>query len=178
MVEVLDRTEATPASYPAPPSGLSDAAMTLNSDMIWQRIEGYIAYRWTEREVKWVVEGPGNWEPSLGPATITAVEVWQDFAWSSTSLNASPLGGYELTGPGPYRFTANVGGADVPEDVNQAFRRLAEYMADSSGEYAGSTTENYSVGPVAMQFQRPVNWLARALQHSGAADLLRKYRRV
>ncbi|WP_306111332.1 MULTISPECIES: hypothetical protein [unclassified Roseovarius] len=178
MIEVLDRIEAVPASYPDAPSGLSTEAAAVNADMIWQRIEGYIAYRFTEREVKWIVEGPGNWQPSLGPASVTAVEVWQDYAWTSTLLNASPLGGYEIKGCGPYRITADVGGMTVPEDVNEAFRRFAEYVADASVNSPTSTSEQHTVGPVTMEFQRPVNWIARALQHSGAADLLRKYRRV
>ena len=46
-------------------SALSTAAAALDADMIWQRIEAYIAHRWTERDVTWIVEGPGEWHPPL-----------------------------------------------------------------------------------------------------------------
>ena len=46
MVQVLQRLEAVPEAFPAVPDGLSTAAAALNSDAIWQRIEGYLAHRW------------------------------------------------------------------------------------------------------------------------------------
>ena len=33
--------------------------------MVWQRIESYVAYRWTPRAVTWIVEGCGEWYPPL-----------------------------------------------------------------------------------------------------------------
>jgi hypothetical protein len=71
-----------------------------------------------------------------------------------------------------------VGGGDVPAPVLAAFARLAEYSADTD-ERAGAT--DYSVnlgGAIQESYRRYPSWLARAMQYSGAADLLRPYRRA
>ena len=104
MVEITKRTEAIPAEYPDVPSGLSTAAAALDSDMIWARIESYIAHRWSDRQVIWTVEGPGDWETDLTPATVSATEVWENYAWTAVTLDASALGGSVLPGYGPYRW--------------------------------------------------------------------------
>jgi len=177
-MEILKRQEAIPASYPGTPAGLSDAALEINPHMIWQRIESYIAHRWTEREVIWTVQGPGEFVPDLTPATITAQEVWDGVSWIPASLDASFMGGVVLAGQGAYRITATVGGGDVPAAVNEAVRRLAGYMADAS-DRAG--VSSYSVGmggAVEESYQRNPAWMARAMQNSGAGDLLRSYRRA
>lgn len=75
-MEILQREEAAPASYPAAPAGLSDAAELLDHTALWARIEAYTAHRFTAREVLWTVAGPGEFKPDLAPATITAREVW------------------------------------------------------------------------------------------------------
>jgi len=105
MVDILKRDESIPASYPAVPSGLSAAAAALDSDMIWSRIEAYIAHRWTARTVIWTVAGPGEWTPDLTPVTVSATEVWENDAWTAETLTAGPLDGYVLDGDGPYRIT-------------------------------------------------------------------------
>ena len=177
-MDVLERQEAKPASYPIVPFNLTAAAEALDHNMIWSRIESYISHRWTEREVIWIVEGEGNWQPDLTPASVTAVEKWSNYAWASETLNPSPLGGYELTGTGPYRFTATVGSGTVPADVKEAFRRLAEYVVETTTEKPGSSSEAYDIGSLKVEFQRSASWLGRAMQNSGAADLLRPYRRI
>lgn len=106
LMDVLKRDEAIPAAYPAAPERLSPAAAALDAAALWQRIEGYISHRWTPREVVWTVTGPGEFEPDLTPATITASEVWDGVGWTPASLDASFLGGVMLAGEGPYRFTA------------------------------------------------------------------------
>ncbi len=177
MAETLSRIEAIPASYPDAPGGLTAAAAALDSDMIWQRIEAYVAHRWTARAVVWTVEGGGDWQPDLTPATVSAVEVWQDHDWTAVTLNASPLGGYVLDGDGPYRFTVSVGSVDVPAAVSEAFRRLAEYMAEVE-KHPGVSAFKSTVGPITLEQNRVPSWLARAMQFSGAGDLLRPYRRT
>ena len=177
MAATLMQTEGVPASYPATPTGLSLAAAALSAAMIWQRIEAYISTRWTARVVIWTAEGPGDWTPPLTPATFTAWEQWTGTAWAAYTPDASPFGGYGLACEGPYRFTATVGSGTVPEAVNEAFRRLAEYMA-STIENPGATSEAYSVGPINVSVSRGATWAARAMSNSGAADLLRPYRRT
>lgn len=177
MATTLQQTEAIAGSYPAAPSGLSTAAAALSVPMIWQRIETYIAHRWTARNVTWVVEGPGEWHAPLTPATISTVEIWTDGAWATATLDASPLGGYVLPGCGPYRFTASVGSGTVPAVVNEAFRRLAEYMAAKAGK-AGASSESVAAGSITVSHRRSASWMAEAIANSGAADLLRPYRRA
>lgn len=176
-MDILKRDEAIPSSYPSVPSGLSTEAAALDSDMIWARIEAYTAYRFTDREVIWTVQGPGCFEPDLTPATLTASEIFQSAAWSAVALEASPLGGYILPGDGCYRFTADVGSGDVPAAVNEAFRRLAEYMASDPGTH-GSSKSTVSIAVITQDIERSPTWLARAMQLSGAGDLLRPYRRA
>lgn len=179
MTTTLRQSEAVPASYPDAPDGLSTAAAALNADFIWHRIESYIAYRWTEREVVWTAEGIGWWTPSLSPASITTVEIWRNDAWETVTLSPAPLGGYCLPGCGPYRFTATVGDPDidVPAAVLEAFRRLAEYMA-TKAETPGASSEAVTIGEISTNIRRSASWMASALQNSGAADLLRPYRRA
>ena len=179
MFDLLKQYEAVPVAYPDAPTRLSDDAAALDASMIWARIESYIAHRFTPREVVWIVEGEGDWCPNLGPLEITAEEVWQDDAWQAASVFASPYGGYRMTAHGVYRFTGTVGGGggDVPAPVSEAFRRLAEYLADDPGT-AGASSTSVAIGPIQEELERNPNWVARAMQHSGAADLLRTYRRV
>lgn len=183
MAETLKQTEAVPADYPDSPAGLTVAAAALAVEPLWQRIESYVSQRWTPRVVTWLVEGPGDWSPPLSPATITTAEVWAGGEWSEVILQAAP-DGFCLAAGGPYRITATVGGGDVPEAVLEAFRRLAEYSA-AIGSYgswkgpAGATSSDMRIGDgLSHSVDRPATWAARALINSGAADLLRPYRRV
>lgn len=178
MATTIKQVEAIPAAYPATPSGLSTAAAAVDADAIWQRIESYIAHRYSSRSIVWIVEGCGEWHPPLAPATITTVEVWEADAWEAVTLSPSPLGGYCLPGDGPYRFTGTVGSGTVPEIVAEAFRRLAEYMAASSKGSPGTTRERVTAGSVTVDKSREASWAAQAMANSGAGDLLRNFRRV
>ena len=173
----MKEVEAIPASYPAAPADLSTAAAALDADALWQRLEAYCRVRWTDRQVIWTVEGEGAWEAPLQPSTLNTVEVWESGAWVECTPAASPWGGYDLPGDGPYRITADVGGGDVPAAVSEAFRRLAEYLADEPDR---SGVSSYSVnmgGAIEESYQRNSAWVARAMELSGAADLLRPYKR-
>jgi len=173
--------EDVPVSYPATPSGLSTKAAALDPAMIWARIETHIAHRWTPRAVVWIIDGPGEWVTPLTPATISTSEVWNGAAWISASLAASPLGGFDLTGAGPYRITASVGVGTPPAPVNEAFKRLAEYIAGGRDQLDEPGATSYSTdigGDLQWSVTRNAAWMARALQNSGAADLLRPYRRA
>lgn len=179
MSLTIKQNESAPDSYPAiSTTEWSTAAAALSQDMLWQRIESYIAYRWSERDVAWIVEGPGEWHPPLTPATVSTVEIWSGAdEWEAVTLCASPLGGYFLPGCGPYRFTGTVGDGDVPDNVTEAIRRLAEYMAQKPGK-GGARSESIAAGSITIANTRDPAWLAKAMQNSGAADLLRGYRRV
>jgi hypothetical protein len=159
--------------------------------MVWDRIEAFIAWRWTSRAVVWIVEAQhgegGNWKPTLTPATITTVESWDPtnvWVTASPPLDPSPNGGYWLpwTSNAPFRFTgtAGVNGSTVPEAVKTAFRRLAEYMASDPEDIAGASRFRMILAQreIEMDYDRSPTWLAMALRNSGAADLLRPYRRA
>ncbi len=173
----IKQTEGTPAEYPPAPPDLSTEAAALDSNAIWQRIESYIAWRFTSRSIEWTVEGCGAWEPPLTPATIDTVEIWRGNAWEAVTLNPSPLGGYCLTG-GTFRFTGTVGAGTPPEVVEEAFRRLAEYMAASAKGTPGTSFESVTAGSVTVAKRRAESFAARAMSNSGAGDLLRPYRRA
>ncbi len=181
MATVIRQIESLPAEYPTAPVGLSSAVAALVK-VAWQRIEPYIAWRFSPRAVTWIVEGPGEWLPPLKPATISGVEIWSGpDEWEAVTAMASPLGGYCLPATGPYRFTATVGSevsVAPPGIVQEAVKRLAEYLA-AEPDKPGATSERTDIpGVINMEVSRLATWRARAMQNSGAADLLRPYRRA
>lgn len=180
MATTLKQQESAPDAYPdiGSPSPLSSAAAALDPEIIWRRIESYIAHRWNEREVIWTVEGPGEWVPPLTPASVETIEVWSRAnEWEPVPLDPSPFGGFYLPASGPYRFLALVGTDDPPPpSVVRAFVLLAEYMA-AKGK-PGVTTDRITVGSVGLSTHRSEAWRAKAMENSGAGDLLRPYRRA
>jgi len=174
MATTIKQVEAAPASYPATPIGLSTKAAALDAAFLWQRIENYTAHRYTARAIVWVVEGCGGWTPPLVPTTIETVEQWLNGAWEEATLSASPMGGYCLSSHGPYRFSGTVGGGTVPASVNEAYRRLAEYLAYAN--VAPGIRHETIDGIGSTTFD--ANAVARAMERSGAGDLLRQYRRA
>ncbi|MBG0802123.1 hypothetical protein IYW40_11625 [Methylocystis sp. H4A] len=170
MAETLREIEGAPASYPA--SGISPEPS--NAAVVWQRCESYIAYRWTPRTIEWVAEGPGHWVPPLAPATISTTEWWNGSAWEAATIPPSPLGGYDLPGCALYRFTGTVGGGTAPAIVLEAFKRLSAYMLASSPKPGVASV---TAGSVSIAYRGDA-WTAKAMQDSGASDLLRKFRRA
>lgn len=178
MIDLIKQFEDVPAAYLDAPDGLSDDAAALDAAMIWARIESYTAHRWTPREVVWTLLGDGGdqWHPPLSPIVSRVAHVWRNEAWESLTLLDAPLG-VSLPFDGTYKITAQVGAGDVPAPVSEAFRRLAEYMADDPGR-VGTTSFTDKIGPLEESVNRAPTWLARAMQYSGAGDLLRPYRRA
>lgn len=177
MADILKQAEAIPASYPNV-SGLTTAAAALDADMLWQRIEGYVAHRWTAREVVWTIEGMEgeDWQPPLAPMNSQTAEKWESGAWVSVTLTSGPLG-LCLPSDGTFKITAQVGGGDLPAAVSEAFRRLAEYST-ATEDRAGASDYSVNIGPMQTSYSRNPAFMARALINSGAADLLRPYRRA
>ncbi|PRY86777.1 hypothetical protein [Donghicola tyrosinivorans] len=181
MATTLKQTETIP-SYPSAPSGLSEKAAAIDPGAIWSRIEAYTAYRYSPRSVVWICEGPGEWTPPLADTVLGTCEMWTGEGWTPYPLKQGPLGGVLLYGEGPYRITGTTGSQQAPKAVLEAYRRYSEYMAEETGAApatGGSTGGNIKIGDaMELSFERPGNWIARALQNSGAADLLRPYRRA
>jgi hypothetical protein len=178
MATTLRQTESAPASYPDAPSGLSPAAAALDPAVIWGRLESYCGRRWSRRSVEWLAEGPGCWFPPLSPAAVETIERWEAGAWvADDTLSASPLGGYVLQ-PATYRFSGTVGPATpaAPPLVQEAYRRLAEYLAAAKTNAQPGVRQETVEGIASMIYDPGA--LARALERSGAGDLLRTFRRA
>ncbi|MBD2840766.1 hypothetical protein [Erythrobacter rubeus] len=167
MIRSIRQIEAFPASYPTV-TGVSGDALP----MIWQRLEHHIAYRYTEREVIWHIEADeGEWLPPLAPiVTISAVH--GDGAAGEPDLGAF---GYKLA-CGKTTITATVGAGPVPEAVSEAARRLSRYLTAESELPPG--VSSLRSGKLNVAISRRDISPAMALQNSGAADLLRGFRRV
>lgn len=183
MAETITQSEAIPAAYPDAPSGLSAKAAALDASVIWARIESYTAHRFTTREVTWLVEGEGDWTAPLTPASVTSADKWNGTEWEPCVLVVGPYG-YSLASVGPYRITADVGGGTMPEPFLEAFRRLAEYVAPGHPDgilagRPGTSSHSAKIGDnIQESYERNPAWMAKAMQYSGAADLLRPYRRA
>lgn len=194
MATTLSIEEAAPEAYPQIVLGQTDPNIAKIVTVAWQRVEAWIAHRWGVRAVMFVAEGPGDWVPPLGPFTATTVESWTGSAWVTASVAPSPLGGYCLDVQGPFRFTGNCGAAgDPPQAVKEAVFRLTEYFLGvdavpaserplskfrtSLEPYVDENGEEQGVREVERE-QQNANWIARAMQLSGAADLLRPWRKL
>jgi hypothetical protein len=175
MIDVIKQFEAVPVAYPKRPTGLSDEAAALDPDSVWARIEAYTVYRFSAREVVWTLRGNAGdeWHPRLAPMLSRVAHIWASGAWEVVTLFDGPLG-ICLPVDGIYRITAQVGAGGVPAPISEAFRRLAEY---STG--IGSSADSFTAANDGeSSFERSSAWAARAIQNSGAADLLRPYRRI
>ncbi len=154
-------------------------------EAIWRRIEQFIHWRWGERSVEWVIAGQGLFVPPLRPVTITTVEKFNDFGspavppgeWFSVTPSRSPFG-ICLRNSGYYRLKGTAGQAVTPPaDVLEAYTRMADYIAAVQDEdFPGATTVTESVPGVSLSVRRPSNSMARALEYSGAMDILKAYR--
>ncbi|WP_085307944.1 hypothetical protein [Planktotalea arctica] len=177
MIDLIKQFEDVPAVYPDAPDGLSTAAAAMDANLIWARIEAYTAHRFTAREVVWTLLGDAGdqFHPRLAPVVSSFAHHWGD-EWDAVTLQSGPLG-FVLPFDGTYRITAQVGAGLVPAPVSEAFRRLVEYMSEEDGP-SGSSSFVSSIGPLEESVTRSPNWMARAMQQSGAGDLLRSYRRA
>ncbi len=182
MVDLLKQIEAVPATYPEFPHNLSSKTHGVDRAAIWARIESYTAYRFTQRAVVWTIEGmeDDGWTPPLTPLVSHSADKWEGGAWVSVTLPEGPLG-LCLPSDGVFRVTAQVGAGPVPKPVFEAFRRLAEYSAtigDERDHAALAQMDSNIGGEIQNSFSRSQTWAAKAIQLSGAADLLRPYRRA
>lgn len=146
-------------------------------EAIWKRIEAYVVWRWGQRQVEWVVHGEGLFVPPLKPTTITTVERFGS-DWEPYQPARTPFG-IEL--PEGYFRLQGIAGLNVepPADVLQAYTRLVEYLDGIREEgHVGAVNVTDSLPGVSLSVRRPAQALARALEYSGAADLLKAYRYV
>ncbi len=69
---ILEQNEAPPDNYPV--------LRPTVPDYVWQRIESYIALRFTERTVTWIVEGCGE---------FTALETHSPKDWAQAGPSST-----------------------------------------------------------------------------------------
>ena len=171
MSLTLKQTEAAPAAYPAI-EGVTGAALAI----AWQRIEHYIAWRFAVREVVWHVQSDGcEWRAPLAPVVSLTAQEGEEAA---SEPEAGAMGGWVLP-CGEVTVTAQVGAEPVPEVVAEAVRRYAAYLVKldaSDGPPPGVT--RIASGDIGLSFRLEERSLAMGLVNSGAADLLRAYRRT
>lgn len=161
-MRIIQVTEGEPASRPA--LGVANEAA------VWARFETWCrGFRWGQREIVWIVDNPGAFHPPVQPAALTKSELWDGAAWVETAGESWPRGVcYTL---GTWRLTYNVGAPTARPEVVEAATRYADYVAQVKAEAAA-----VSVRDGDFSVQRSENAMARALELSGAADLLRAYR--
>ncbi|MDC8755844.1 hypothetical protein OIK40_14440 [Erythrobacter sp. sf7] len=168
MIRAIRQIEALPETYAAV-TGTDEADLPI----IWQRIEHHIAYRYSPREVVWHLKADeGEWLPPLAP--IIAISAAHEDQ-TPVGPESGPMGGY-LLAEGHSTITATVGAGPVPEVVAEAARRLSRYLRAESELSPG--VSRISSGALSLGISRREISPAMALQNSGAADLLRAYRRV
>jgi len=172
MIEQIAQFENPPEAYPEIPGLTGDELATA-----WQRIEHYTAYRFSPRTVTWLLEScGGEWIAPLRTVSSITARRWTGDGYQSVTLAPAP-GGWKVPA-GRYEIEATVGAGPVPAAVASAVKRLAEYMAEESLLPAGLRSYSANVGQLSETVSGDPARAARALQNSGAADLLRPYRRA
>ncbi|MCB5409454.1 hypothetical protein [Pseudogemmobacter faecipullorum] len=177
MIEIaqIHQAEGVPVEWPAVIGVTGDLLATC-----WARIEHYISRRFVARPVVWTLTASGgDWQPPLGPVNGGAAPawfLWRDGEWQEITVQRGPFG--YLLPAGTVMAELNVGQGPVPAPVSEAIRRLAGYLSAEVEGPAGARSYSANVGQLAESWTRDPAAAARALQNSGAADLLRPYRRA
>jgi len=174
---LLDEQEGEPVAWPEvehwtrPPDGTGWTA-TVAPAVTWRRLESWIARRWPARAVTWIVEGPGAFVAPLGPFALATFERWHGDGWISETPTPAPLG-WALEAA-VYRVEGTAGDDTAPPPaVLEAHRRLHEYATGIANSYQSEAAIYASDTSRA-----PAGWAGKAIHLSGAADLLRPWRRI
>lgn len=175
LSEIEGAPEAWPEVSPYPRAALGDPYdAEVTPEAVWQVIERWVTVRWAARPVTFIAEGPGLWASRLTPFALVGAELWTGDAWTEATPGPSPFGGLEL-GEDIYRITGTVGDdSPVPQDAAEAWRRLHSYLLGDANTHRASALAMFSLEGG----DRPRAHAAQALRLSGAADLLRPYRRI
>lgn len=174
QVEQIHQAEGQPVAWPVV-VGVSDDLLPT----VWQRVEHYISRRFAPRPCVWTLTtSGGEWKPPLGPVATGGItwSVWRHGDWEPATVARGPYG--FCLPCGTVMLECTVGAAPVPAAVAEAVRRLAAYMGAEDDMPAGARSYSANVGQLSESITRDPAHMARALQNSGAADLLRPYRRL
>ncbi|BBC73361.1 conserved hypothetical protein [Altererythrobacter sp. B11] len=175
-ISEITQFEGEPESYPPVEGVTGDVLATC-----WQRIEHFISRRWGVRSVVWTLTScGGEWQPPLGPILPASTDAfrWADGEWQAIELERGPFG--LLLPPGHIQIDASVGTVSLtlPASVEKAVERLASYLEAESAVPAGARSYRATVGQLSESVSADPAQAAKALQNSGAGDLLRPYRRA
>lgn len=151
-------------TYPAAPADVTGSI----PEVIWERLESYVTTRWSTAEIQFVVCSPcrDRWRPPYYPWLVQSVD--------GDPAEVNDFGEVELQ-PGRHKVVCQIGGQPVTPGVQEAYRRLAAYYANPDNR------TGYSRYSVNLGGEITESWSRRsgdALANSGAADLLRKYRKA
>ncbi|MEQ9260938.1 MAG: hypothetical protein RIG84_17765 [Roseovarius sp.] len=165
---IESETEVSVA-YPDAPEGLSTEAAAIPAAVIWDRLESWTNYRWSETVTDFVVNPPCEvkWQPPYAPFVVDSVD--------GETATIDGFGQVILRSKSVVRCT--IGGATPTETVNAAYIRLAEYMAATDDAPGGVSRYSIDVGDISESWSRKADHMAKAIHNSGAADLLRRYRK-
>lgn len=165
---IVKQTEAIPATYPEVEGLISDALATA-----WQRVEHYIAWRFSPREVIWRIQSAGGeWQAPLAPVESLMCTTGDEAPYAPET---GPMGGWMIP-CGAVTLTATVGAGPVPAAVTEAVKRYAKFMASIAEVPAGIT--RIGSGELSLSYRQESISPSMAMINSGAADLLRAYRRA
>ncbi|SLN10775.1 hypothetical protein PSJ8397_00042 [Pseudooctadecabacter jejudonensis] len=180
---VIEQEEISTAVYPDAPDGLSDAAAALSKEIVWDRLEQFTNYKIGQRSIQFRVcsnRGQPWWIPAERPFEITGILIADTTLddYVATPVRPRADGAVNLEGKAAL-VTATVGLATAPPLFLEAYKRLAEYFAASQIGPEGVTRYSLSVGPdITEGYSKQATHTAKAMVNSGAADLLRKYRKL
>ncbi|MBE9636550.1 hypothetical protein [Salipiger mangrovisoli] len=148
-------------TFPAAPSGVTGTV----PEVIWSKLEGYTTCRWSTAVIDYVVNPPCEvlWKPYNFPATIDTV--------NGEAATVNEFGEVTISERCIVRCT--IGGQPVTDGVEEAYKRLADYYAGTS--LTGVSRYSIDVGDISESWSRRVD--LGALGNSGAAELLKKYRK-
>lgn len=165
MIQVNNES-ITNIVYPVAPAGANTA---VPPDVVWNQLEASVSARWSTSQIQLdlCADHPCHYRlpyypisnPLIDGAAATVNEFGEVFI---------PLGRHMLR--------ADLGGLPVTSDVEESYIRLARYLADT-GNLNGYS--RYSVnlgGEIAESWTRRID--KGALGNSGAADLLKPYRKL
>lgn len=151
-------------NYPAAPADVVGSI----PEVIWGKLESYVACRWSTSLVEFFVDAPcsSDWRPPYFPYVIETVD--------GQPASVNEYGEVNIPA-GRHVISCTIGGQPVTPGIEDAYRRLAAYMA--SEDRNGYSRYSVSLGgEIQESWSRIKN--SNALGNSGAAELLTKYRKA
>ncbi len=173
MIDLLNFAESAPSAWPRI-EGIDDPEFAAT---VWQRIEQYTNYRWPARRVEFALQGQGEFTPLVTPFKPESIKCWSAQKWRVAQMLKTAWCGVCLPFDTQWRLEGIAGDDSVPPaEVLEAARRLSDYFCQIQND--GRTMSATSLSGDDASVDLGAAWAAKAVQRSGAGDLLRRYRRL